>query len=82
MDPDLFKKGDTVLSRDGLERGTVTGGQRKCQLDGCRGWQIGVRWSDKRVTWPCSDGLTMVVPESDVAREKLEKQERAVWKIK
>ncbi len=48
----------TVRSKDGKRRGTVTRSFRRCQLDGCGGLRIRVRWSDGRVTWPCSAGMT------------------------
>lgn len=63
----LFRKSDMVLNRDGQMIGVVvTGATRKCQLDGCRGQRVGVRWPDGRMTWPCSEGLTS--PEKGVWR--------------
>jgi len=52
-----MKKGDTVLSRDGAIKGTVRGAGRLCRLEGCGGWCVPVRWSDGKLTWPCSKGL-------------------------
>lgn len=57
MTNDDFKKGTKVVSRDGNDEGELTGGQRRCGLAGCTGVRLGVRWSDKRVTFPCSKGL-------------------------
>ena len=37
--------------------GRVTGGARRCQLEGCLGRRIGVRWPDGRITWPCTRGM-------------------------
>lgn len=37
--------------------GRTTGTARQCQLEGCRGLRIGVRWPDGHITWPCSKGL-------------------------
>ena len=38
--------------------GVLTGKIRRCQLEGCVGRRLGVRWDDNRkVTWPCSKGL-------------------------
>jgi hypothetical protein len=37
--------------------GFTTGGVRHCQLEGCRGVQVGVRWRDGKMTWPCTDGM-------------------------
>lgn len=53
---------ETVLSRDGKERGTVTGRTRPCSLEGCRGVQVMVKWPDGKVTWPCSAGMKAVAP--------------------
>ena len=39
------------------EPGRLTGGTRRCTLEGCRGERLGVRWPDGRITWPCSEGL-------------------------
>ena len=41
----------------GDEFGTFTGTHRVCQLEGCSGIRLGVRWPDSRITWPCSRGL-------------------------
>jgi hypothetical protein len=46
-----------VYSRDGKWKGRTTGGTRYCGVDGCKGPQIGVRWHDKRITWPCLQGM-------------------------
>jgi hypothetical protein len=47
-----------VISKNGKEKGTTTGGSRMCQLSGCGGLCIGVRWSDGKLTWPCSKGMS------------------------
>jgi len=47
-------KGDKVVSRDGKLTGTATGETRQCQLEGCRGRQIAVRWEDGSLTYPCT----------------------------
>ncbi len=52
-----FQKGTKVVSRDGQHVGELTGGSRACRLAGCTGVKLGVRWEDKRVTFPCSKGL-------------------------
>jgi hypothetical protein len=49
-----------VLSRDSKLEGTPTGGSRPCQLEGCRGLRIAVRWPDKSITYPCTKGLDSV----------------------
>lgn len=46
-----------VLSRTGKLVGHPTGGKYRCQMEGCNGNRIGVRWSDGSVTYPCSKGL-------------------------
>lgn len=51
-------KNDTVLNRDGSLKGTVRGEGRPCrQVEGCPGRQVPVRWSDGKLTWPCTEGL-------------------------
>lgn len=37
--------------------GKLTGGERACTLEGCRGKRIGVRWDDGKLTWPCTRGM-------------------------
>ena len=48
-----------VYNRDGSEYGQITGTERPCQLEGCRGRRQGVRWADNHITWPCTAGLNM-----------------------
>jgi len=65
----MFNIGDKdvkVVSRDGKETGHTTGSTRRCQMDGCLGRRLGVRWPDGKVTFPCTKGM--------VAREQS-------WKI-
>lgn len=57
MTNDDFQQGTKVVSRDGNQEGELTGGRRRCPLSGCTGVRLGVRWGDKRVTFPCSKGL-------------------------
>ncbi len=52
-----FTKGTKVLSRDGKQEGALTGGRRRCQLAGCNGIRVVVRWADNKVTYPCTKGL-------------------------
>jgi hypothetical protein len=47
-----------VLSRDEKLEGRATGSYRYCQLEGCPGLRIAVRWPDGKLTWPCDEGLT------------------------
>ena len=51
---DRLKK---VVSRDGKRTGIPTGSTRVCQLAGCTGRRIGVRWNDGKLTYPCSKGM-------------------------
>jgi len=46
-----------VRSRDGALKGRVTSWTRHCQLEGCSGRLIGVRWPDGTLTYPCSKGM-------------------------
>jgi hypothetical protein len=47
-----------VWARDRSVYGRPTGARRACSLEGCRGEQICVRWSDSQCTWLCTDGMT------------------------
>jgi hypothetical protein len=31
--------------------------ERRCQMEGCNGLRISVRWADGKHTFPCSKGL-------------------------
>lgn len=59
LDRGVVPTGWPVLSCGGQQTGKTTGGTRRCQLEGCRGTRIGVRWEDRRITWPCSDGMDL-----------------------
>lgn len=54
--------GEKVVSRDGKLIGKTTGSDRRCQLSGCNGLRIGVRWpkGKPRVTFPCTKGMSYV----------------------
>jgi hypothetical protein len=39
--------------------GTVKG-QRRCQLEGCNGMRIIVKWPDGKVTHPCTKGMVQI----------------------
>lgn len=47
-----------IYSADGATFGLKTGGARRCQMEGCRGESIAVRWQDGKLTYPCTMGLT------------------------
>lgn len=55
--PDLPVKGMKVYNRDASCVGVMTGGHRRCGLEGCGGIGVGVRWPDKKITFPCTKGL-------------------------
>lgn len=48
-----------VFSREGDEKGRLTGGSRFCRLESCTGRRLGVRWPDGKLTWPCTKGLVL-----------------------
>ena len=50
-------KDSVILSTDGKMKGIVTGGQRRCRMEGCPGMRIATRWPDGKLTLPCSRGL-------------------------
>lgn len=52
-----MQKGTKVLSRDGKSVGTTTGSTHHCQMEGCRGQRVSVKWTDGKITFPCSDGM-------------------------
>jgi hypothetical protein len=48
-----------VWSASGAQRGERTGGWRSCQLAGCRGVQVAIRWPGGKITYPCTRGLVL-----------------------
>lgn len=46
-----------VFSTDGSTFGILTGGSRRCRMEGCLGRSLAVRWQDGQLTYPCSKGL-------------------------
>ena len=46
-----------VYSKDGKNKGVLTGGERACRLEGCLGVRLGTKWPDGKITWPCTDGM-------------------------
>jgi uncharacterized membrane protein len=56
----MVKRGSAVVSRDLMYKGKTTGGKYRCQMSGCTGTRIGVRWSDGTMTFPCSKGLEVM----------------------
>lgn len=60
-------KDKVILSRTGKTEGVATGAVHRCQLEGCMGWRVTVRWPVKtgnrpHFTHPCSRGLSFVKP--------------------
>lgn len=55
--PQWYEEIKHVISADGKETGDVTGGRRRCQMSGCGGVCLGVKWPDGRMSWPCTKGL-------------------------
>jgi hypothetical protein len=49
--------GVKVYSRDGKTCGTATGATRPCQMEGCKGQRVSVKWSDGKHSFPCSRGM-------------------------
>lgn len=53
----LSTPGAKIYNREGTEAGEATGGTRFCRLEGCTGRRIYLRWPDKKITYPCSEGI-------------------------
>lgn len=56
----MFEKGAAVVSRpvDGhTEEGKATGASYLCDMAGCTGRRVVVKWSDGSITRPCSKGM-------------------------
>ena len=51
-------KGIRIYPTEGDEFGVATGTTRRCQLEGCTGVRVYVRWPDGRLTMPCSKGMS------------------------
>jgi hypothetical protein len=48
---------EKVLDRTGREEGVTTGSFKRCNLEGCKGLRVMVRWPDGKWTWPCTAGM-------------------------
>lgn len=55
--PIPFQKGTVVLNYEGTEKGICTGGTYRCQMEGCLGLRVVVRWPDGKITRPCTKGM-------------------------
>lgn len=57
----MIRKGTKIYGCKGSkfenEFGVATGSTSPCQMEGCRGERIYIRWSDKHLTKPCTHGL-------------------------
>jgi len=57
----LFEKGVKVFTRRGGKpkmTGALTGAHHRCQMEGCLGYRLTVRWPDGHHTRPCTKGMT------------------------
>ena len=52
-----IQKGEKVVSRDGEHTGRTTGATRICQMEGCTGRRLVVKWEDGKITYPCTKGM-------------------------
>lgn len=52
-----FEKNTLVYSRDAKHLGRTTGSRRPCNLEGCTGLRLGVRWDNGKITYPCTKGM-------------------------
>jgi hypothetical protein len=48
--------------------GTPTGATHKCRMAGCNGIRITTKWSDGKLTHPCSKGLIVVNAKKGIYR--------------
>lgn len=50
----------TVKSGSGKTVGKVVGKQTLCNLEGCTGVRVSVRWPSGKLTRPCTKGMTVL----------------------
>ena len=48
---------ETVYNADGSLAGLASWNRYRCQMSGCTGQRVPVKWPDGQVTRPCSKGL-------------------------
>jgi hypothetical protein len=53
----MVNKDEKVVSSCGRYTGRTTGSVHHCQLEGCRGVRVTVKWNTGKVTHPCSKGM-------------------------
>ena len=57
----MEKEKNWLWSRDSKMRGEITNLRaRRCQMSGCTGWCMHVRWPDGKRTFPCIKGCTQL----------------------
>jgi len=49
-----------VYSSDCKEWGHTTGSSQQCRLEGCNGKRLGVRWTNGKITYPCTKGMESI----------------------
>jgi len=47
----------TVYNKDGTLKGVAKASGYRCQMDGCSGRRLAVKWPDGKVTRPCTKGM-------------------------
>lgn len=52
-----YAKGTQVVGRESDDIGVLTGGSYHCQMSGCCGLRLIVRWRDGQRTAPCTKGM-------------------------
>lgn len=54
-----------VVSRDGTKKGEIKNlRSRPCQMEGCTGMRMHVKWPDGRSTFPCTKGCEQIDDET------------------
>ena len=54
----ISKPVTVVFNKDGSQQGTSSGSLYRCQMEGCTGRRMSVRWPDGKTTRPCTKGMT------------------------
>lgn len=53
----FMEEGQVVWNRGRTQFGKPTGSEHRCQLAGCNGVRVAVKWPDNKISFPCSRGL-------------------------
>lgn len=57
------KKGDKMIARGENEQtGEIRGQGRSCTMESCLGRKVSVRWTDGKLTYVCTEGLSSEKP--------------------